>query len=549
MKRIPSSMSRPCERTRPQGRAGIYVAITVGLVLMSLGGAAAQVTITGGSSQVTTHPAAQFDPSISGDIVVYTDLRNGPSDIYFTNLDTGTEAIVTGAVGAQQIHDVSGDTIVYTDSGSAPVQVWAYDVATATSARIAPSPFPEREPTISGTLAAFEIYPSGPGTNADVAVSTLSTGTYSVIASTSDHEGRPVVGGDLVVFERGPVPLDPNGVIVVHDLTSGTETVVGSGLQPHTDGTRVAWWTGGFASADIIVLDMTTGSSTTIAYEGAQTRPRLSGDVLAFDDNSLGTADIVLMHLPSGATHRIGAGNAEFLNDVDGNRLAYTSNETGNFDIFVFEFEVHLPQPVVAPASGVQFGEVRVGDSAMQIVTVSNEGTTTLSLYDASFETGDDFSVEPLSLPAVIGPGSTLDVTLSFAPAMVGAASDLLRIEIDGGPLDVSVEGTGVLAELPPSQRIAEILEFFDAAVEDGSLADDGPGSSAEGRREALRNMLKAAGDLIDEDRTDEACQQLRDALERTDGDQKPPDFVSGAAAAELAARIEELMTSLVCAS
>jgi hypothetical protein len=90
-------------------------------------------------------------------------------------------------------------------------------------------------------------------------------------------------------------------------------------------------------------------------------------------------------------------------------------------------------------------------------------------------------------------------------------------------------------------------LAFFDASVADGTLVGSGPGNSADGRRRALRNMILLAGDLIEEGRYTEACQQLRDAYGKCDGDPKPPDFVTGEAADDLADMILMVMDALGC--
>lgn len=98
-----------------------------------------------------------------------------------------------------------------------------------------------------------------------------------------------------------------------------------------------------------------------------------------------------------------------------------------------------------------------------------------------------------------------------------------------------------------PHVMIAETLEFFDASVEAGTLVGEGPGESAENRLIALRNMLEAASDLIEDGLIQEACQQLRDAYKKCDGQPKPPDFVTGEATEELAAMIQDVIDSLGC--
>jgi hypothetical protein len=97
------------------------------------------------------------------------------------------------------------------------------------------------------------------------------------------------------------------------------------------------------------------------------------------------------------------------------------------------------------------------------------------------------------------------------------------------------------------AEEDGDILEFFDQAVESGTLEGNGPGQSAAGRLNAFRNMLVTALDLIRREEIEMACGQLRQAYLRTDGGPQPPDFVKGPAAKELAERIEEIRLKLDC--
>ena len=101
--------------------------------------------------------------------------------------------------------------------------------------------------------------------------------------------------------------------------------------------------------------------------------------------------------------------------------------------------------------------------------------------------------------------------------------------------------------EPDPSEQVAEILDFVDTSVDGGTLTGDGPGNSAEKRLNALINMIEAAGDLVEDGDIEGACQQLLDAYKKTDGEPKPPDFVAGEAASELADMIQDLRATLGC--
>jgi len=191
-----------------------------------------------------------------------------------------------------------------------------------------------------------------------------------------------------------------------------------------------------------------------------------------------------------------------------------------------------------------------VGASATQIITVQNVGASSLTVTGISLAPGSGgFAVTSVpSTPFTLAPSATAYVSVAFTPTAVGSASGTLRVTCDDpdeSQVEVALSGTGVSGETPPSEQLEGILTFFDESVADGSLAGSGPGNSAKGRLGALRNMLEAAGDLIDESRIDEAIQQLQSALLHVDGQPRPPDFVTGSAAAELASMIQQLIVSL----
>ncbi|MDB4303401.1 hypothetical protein N9934_01240 [Desulfosarcina sp.] len=110
------------------------------------------------------------------------------------------------------------------------------------------------------------------------------------------------------------------------------------------------------------------------------------------------------------------------------------------------------------------------------------------------------------------------------------------------------LEGSRAFLLTPLTEpTIDAILDFFDESVEDGILEGDGPGKSANGRLNALRNMLEMAGDLIGVNDYEGACGQLAAALKKCDGESRPPDFVAGPATSDLYDMILELMAELGC--
>jgi predicted outer membrane repeat protein len=212
------------------------------------------------------------------------------------------------------------------------------------------------------------------------------------------------------------------------------------------------------------------------------------------------------------------------------------------------------PDVEVAPSElEYDFGDVNIGTSDMTFVTIYNSGSANLTVSAISFtpDSNSDFSITSgPSLPAAIEPDGFVYVGITYSPSVEGYVTAILEIISDDPDEDlvqINLGGFGVQTELPPEGQIAEILAFFDASVADGGLLGSGPGKSAQGRLGALRNMIEASGDLIEDGLLEEACEQLLDAYNRIDGQPRPPEFAQGTAAPTLAGMIEGLRMSLEC--
>ncbi len=439
-------------RIFPKAAAGLVLAL--GIVLIGWTAASAQPVITlSPPIQLTTDPATQLDPAISGDIVVFTDLRNGNEDVYYYDLSSGTETRITTLPANQRLNDVSGSRIVYTDYTPPGARITLYDVTSGLTDPITSGPDPDQNPRIDGDIVVFE---RGPSTNLDVIAIDLSSGLETPVAGTNVQEQAPVVSGRRVACERHASPGAP-GEIVVFDLDTLTETVLGDPAlddrRPDIDGDLLVWDVlTASGDLDIAIHDLSTGTTQVLAMAGNQRAAHVSGRVVVFDDDSSGTSDVLLYHIDSGQTIPVAAesgpleSGTEFLNDISRGRIVYTSNAAGNFDIWLVEFEVLS----FDPPGGLEFGSLNVGSSNMQIVTLTYLGgdleVTDLSL-DSSGSPG--FSIG-LSAPQTVARGDSLDIPVTFAPTAAGAAINTLIIITDAGTVEVPLSGTGVE---PPQQE------------------------------------------------------------------------------------------------
>jgi len=161
---------------------------------------------------------------------------------------------------------------------------------------------------------------------------------------------------------------------------------------------------------------------------------------------------------------------------------------------------------------------------------------------------GDPFAGVPVTFSVTAGGGS-LDVVDTTTDAD-GFAQATLTLGSEPGTNTVEVTGeeisTPVIFNAAGCEpTVEDVLDFMHTSVEAGTLVGDGPGKSAEKRLNALINMVEEAERLIDEELIEEAYKQLRNAYRRTDGERRPPDFVAGPAAPELAQLIQFLMESM----
>lgn len=182
------------------------------------------------------------------------------------------------------------------------------------------------------------------------------------------------------------------------------------------------------------------------------------------------------------------------------------------------------------------------------MITISNMNGHSLGIWGVSLSGSADFAITTYP-DKTIPSGGLTDLEVTFSPSAIGYVTADLEIESNDPEspfIEVNLKGTGVDSSQPPSS-VADILDFTDTCVADGTLYGDGPGKSAEKRLNALRNMIESAGDLQVNGEIDQACQQLFVAYKKTDGLAIPPDFASGPAASILAGMIKDLMAYLGC--
>jgi Cep192 domain 4 len=97
----------------------------------------------------------------------------------------------------------------------------------------------------------------------------------------------------------------------------------------------------------------------------------------------------------------------------------------------------------VSPAS-LTFGNVAVGTSASQDVSLTNGGTSNVTIFGVSFE-GSGFSGSGVNSGLILTPGQSAPLIVTFDPTSRGAVTGTLTISSSAtnSPRSVSLSGTG----------------------------------------------------------------------------------------------------------
>ena len=117
---------------------------------------------------------------------------------------------------------------------------------------------------------------------------------------------------------------------------------------------------------------------------------------------------------------------------------------------------------LVANPGSVAFGNVALGSSSPQTITLTNTGNTSATISAIS-STGTGFSASGLSIPLTLAANQSTSFTATFAPTTVGgAAGSILITSTASNPtVSIALDGTGVQGSLtanPASINFGSLL-------------------------------------------------------------------------------------------
>jgi len=512
--------------------------------------------------------SSQFDPKISGNIIVYSERDPASAtdaDICYYDISTGAHVNISPGNGDQLLPDISGNRIVYTDYGTGTADICLYDISSGTTTRLNDDPSSQRNPSISG---AFVVHEDNRNGDYDIYLFNVETKTETQLTDCPDcfgtHQVNPDISGTKVVWEDY---RNGNADIYMMDILTGEETLVAGSLsqerEPSIDDDIIAYVSSDTEDiGNIYYYRISTGETvqvTGMLGDGIYERdPDVSGDYISYekwyDDVSPDDdCDIWLYRISCGvAIQATSDSSTQYLHSLSGHRVVYTDNrnDEGNedyLDLYMCEFSDFGPDIDVAPLN-YSFGDVAEGTTSETIVTISNtDDEYDLVVNDVVIAGDSSYWYETGEGLDRIVPGGTGEIRIYYSPTTAGPSSATLQIlsnDEDESLVEVQLSGNCVINDTP-SELIADILDFFNSSVAAGTIIGNGPGNSSTGRLKALRNMIEAAGDLVEQGLIEESVNQLYDAYKRVDGLPKPPDFATGEDAEELATMIMQLIEDL----
>lgn len=250
------------------------------------------------------------------------------------------------------------------------------------------------------------------------------TGTLNSQASTLKPSGAPVT---IAAANEAVISVAGVGTYVT-GLVSGSPFVTDSTLFANgwahyvtsSMGTYSAQWNQSPAG---------TCASSTVSFKAA-------GIYSLCDLNQDASADIIDVQLatnmalaPANCTAPFGQCNTGFVQAVLTNAMGGTCV---------------LPVLGVAPTS-ISFGNVSVGSTGTQSVTLTGSGTSATTISQASVS-GAGFAINGLSLPLTLSVGQSANFNVTFAPASAASVSGSITFTSTGldTPFSVPLSGTGV---------------------------------------------------------------------------------------------------------
>jgi beta propeller repeat protein len=329
----------------------IICLLLISALLFTLGMSLACAMVVGPDFPVCTDPAYQGTPVTSGNIVVWSDIRNGNQDVFGKNLSTGQEFPICTAPGYQYSITISGNIVVWMDNRNSNYDIYGYNLSMGQELPICTAAGNQYSPDISGNTVVWE---DNRNDNWDIYGYDLSTGQEFSICTAPGDQNNAAISGNIVVWNDN---RNGNTDIYGYDLVTHQEfpvcTEATDQMWPDISGNKIVWCDSrngrgvyGY-DLDIYGYDLATSQEFPICTApGVQTTVAIAGSIVVWGDlrsdpdASLccygGQAyDIYGYDLSTSQEFIIsGAANNQQYPAISGNTIVWMDNRNGNQDIY-----------------------------------------------------------------------------------------------------------------------------------------------------------------------------------------------------------------------
>ncbi len=319
--------------------------------------------------QVTTDVNRQGRPEVSGDTIVWKDLRAGNWDIYSYAIPSGLEQPVSTGTAYENLPVTNGVVVVWQDDRNGDNDIFMRDLILGIEQPLVTGPGNQGLPAISGNRVAY--VDDSAGSN-DIFTIDLTTRAVEPICQDGGNQWQPRISGNRIIWQD-----DRSGKwdVYLYDLdnpvTDGQALVAGPGEHMVGDisGDLVVWQEFAGGQYDIMVMDLGGGAPVAVTSDAAfQNSPRISGDLVVWEDfrndpnpddtyydYDIYMKDLDMNDLAAGAETPLAAGpSIQARPAVDRETVVWEDTASGNYDVWMTTIP-DLTSPVISrpvPADG-----------------------------------------------------------------------------------------------------------------------------------------------------------------------------------------------------
>lgn len=276
--------------------------------------------------------------TLAGDYIVWTDTRNGDSDIYAYQISTATEFAISLAAGSQLSPQIFGDYVVWEDYRNGNADIYAYRLSTATEFAVTTAVDRQRYPRIDGD---YIVWQDERNSEADIYAYQISSGIEMAVSNQpgDGEQWAPQIKGDVIIWQSYQ-----NGFtdIYAYRISTASQSAIsvasGSQYMPVLSEKYVVWIDNGSGDDNLYAYNLVTGNTLLVSGSpGLQWRPQVSGEYVVWEDYRNGNADIYAYSFATNSEIPVAVrAKAQVYPVVEGDYIAWQDFRNDNYDIYAY---------------------------------------------------------------------------------------------------------------------------------------------------------------------------------------------------------------------